>query len=263
VRSIEANAGLLLPFRRVRWTQALLGSFHASTDQYRCSTCGADSREDLVRRAVRGGWMLNASRQYGYSISTEEGWRAMVSTEITREALGADGDSGAALADVRGYVPVWPRHGVIAARLAGATTWGEQRVRRIYSAAGSGPQPLQFEFGSDAIGLLRGLDESDEQNFHAAVANLDYRFPLLRVQRGAGTLPIFLRTIHGALFADAGNAWRESFRWHDVRASTGGELSMDVVLGYVLPVTFTAGASWVFDGAGGHAAAFARIGRAF
>jgi hypothetical protein len=38
---------------------------------------------------------------------------------------------------------------------------------------------------------------------------------------------------------------------------------MDVVLGYVLPVTFTAGASWVFDGVDGHAAAFARIGRAF
>ena len=67
-----------------------------------------------VRRALRGGWLLNDSRSYGYSISREDGWTATVTTELTREALGADADGEAATVDVRGYLPVWPRHAVLA-----------------------------------------------------------------------------------------------------------------------------------------------------
>jgi hypothetical protein len=67
------------------------------------------------------------------------------------------------------------------------------------------------------------------------------------------------------VFADAGHAWDAGFRRGDVRCSVGGELSMDVVLGYVAPLTFTAGAAWRGgpDARERGAAAFARIGRAF
>ena len=37
-----------------------------------------------------------------------------MTTELTREALGADGDGEAVTLDVRGYLPVWPRHAVVA-----------------------------------------------------------------------------------------------------------------------------------------------------
>ena len=70
----------------------------------------------MARRAVRGGWLLDASRRYGYSISRESGWNAAVTTELTREALGADGNAEAWTLDFRGYLPVVPRHGVLAAR---------------------------------------------------------------------------------------------------------------------------------------------------
>ena len=95
--------------------------------------------------------------------------------------------------------------------------------------------------------------------------NLDYRLPLLRIERGAGTFPVFARTLHGALFADAGHVWDDSFDAHDARLAIGGELSLDAVLGYSLPLTFTAGASWRRDPSGHErgAAGFARIGVAF
>ena len=215
----------------------------------------------MTRGAVRGGWLVFAAQTYGYSISTEDGWSAAVTTELARESLGADGDAGAATIDIRGYLPVVPKHAVIAARVAGATTWDVGRVRRIFSAAGNGPQLLGFDFDSDAIGLLRGVEASDMLGRHAVVANFDYRVPLWRIERGSGTLPVFVRTIHGALFADAGHAWNETFRRRDVRVSLGGELSFDSVLGYVLPVTFTSGATWVSQHRG--FVAFGRIGRAF
>jgi WD40 repeat protein len=260
VRTLEANAGVLLPWRRVRWTQSVMGAFHSSSDEFTCTGC-PDRNDEVTHRAIRGGWLVDATRTYGYSISTEDGWSAAIATELAREALGSEGDAGAATLDLRGYLPVAPGHAVIAARVAGATTWDVGRVRRVFSAAGNGPQLLGFDFDSDAIGLLRGVESSDMLGRHAAVANLDYRFPLWRIERGSGTLPVFLRTIHAALFADAGHAWNERFRRQDVRVSLGGELSFDTVLGYVLPLTFTTGGSWVSRDRG--FVAFGRIGRAF
>jgi hypothetical protein len=261
VRTREGNAGVLFPVRRVRWSQSMLGAFHSSVDEFTCPACGADGEARVARRAVRGGWLVNASRSYGYSISREEGWNASVTTEVTREAFGADGNGEAATVDLRGYLPVVPRHGVIAARVAAAAAWGDPRVRRQFSASGSGPQTPGFDFGSDAVGLVRGLDEDDVVGRYAAVLNLDYRLPLARIDRGVGTWPAFARVVHGALFLDAGHAWDETFRRSDVRVAVGLELSLDTVVGHALPLTFTAGAAWVSHDRG--VVAFGRIGRAF
>jgi Tol biopolymer transport system component len=260
LRTREVNAGAILPFRRIRWSHALLAALHASTDDLSCDGCETPARA-IGRQSLRGGWTLNAARAYGYSISTEDGWRAAATMELTRGAFGAHGRGGAATLDVRGYVPMVPRHGVLAVRAAGATTWGDDEVRRVFSASGHGPQPGGFRFGSDAIGLIRGIADDEVIGVHAAAANLDYRFPLVRIDRGQGTLPIFARVLHGALFADAGNAWNGTFRRADVRYSLGGELSLDAVIGYALPLTFTAGAAWVSSDR--RVAVFGRIGRAF
>jgi hypothetical protein len=261
VRTTEGNVGVLFPVRRVRWSQSILGAFHSSIDQFTCTGCGSDGHVRVARRGVRGGWLMNDSRSYGYSISREDGWTATLTTELMREALGADGDGQAATFDVRGYVPVVPRHAVIAVRVAGAAAWGDTGARRDFSASGNGPQTLGFDFGTDAIGLLRGVAEDETAGTRAAVVNLDYRVPLMRIDRGAGTLPVFARVLHGAVFLDAGHAWVDSFRRRDVIVSVGAELSLDAVVGYVLPLTFTAGGAWVSQDRG--FVGFARIGRAF
>jgi hypothetical protein len=135
----------------------------------------------------------------------------------------------------------------------------------VFSASGNGPVTGGFGFGVDAIGLMRGFDEDAVVGTHAALLNADYRFPLWRVGRGWGTVPLFLRTLHGAVFFDGGHAWTDDVRWSEARASIGGELSVDTVVGFALPLTFTAGAAVRFDGASDRTsvAAFARIGRAF
>jgi outer membrane translocation and assembly module TamA len=97
------------------------------------------------------------------------------------------------------------------------------------------------------------------------VINVDYRVPLWRVGRGWGTVPVFLRTVHAAVFFDAGQAWSNTPRWGDTRTSLGVELSADTIVGFGLPLTFTAGAAVRFDGATERSrlVGFARIGRAF
>ena len=263
-RSTELNAGALLPLRRVRRVQSVFGAVHMSTDTVSCGACNQPIDARTARRALRAGYTLTTARSYGYSISREDGWAMTTSYEAIRRALGSDGDAGSVIADVRRYQHAGVAHGVIAARLSGATSWGDDRVRREFADGGDGPQPGTLDFDTDAIALVRGFDD-DRRGPHAVVANLDYRLPLWQIQRGIGTWPIFVRRLHGAVFADAGQAWRREFRSSEARVSFGIELSADTVLGYGLPVTLTAGAAWRHDGAVDRqsGAVFARVGRAF
>jgi hypothetical protein len=262
--SRELTAGVLLPARRVRWSMSSLAGLHVSRDDVECPSCQVP-RQTSTRGALRAGWRFSNARAFGYSISAEEGASVQLTAEVARRALGSDGDANAVTADARGYLRVFPRHGVLAARIAGASAWGDDRVRRAFSAGGSGPQLAGFDFGVGAIGLLRGLEESDLVGDRAAVLNVDYRVPLAWIERGAGTLPFLLRSVHAAVFFDAGHAWDDRFRARDLRRSVGAELSLDVVLGYALPVTVATGAAWRHGGSDdrGGVAAFVRVGRAF
>jgi hypothetical protein len=67
--------------------------------------------------------------------------------------------------------------------------------------------------------------------------------------------------IHGAAFADIAHAWDADFDASDAIVSIGAELSLDAVVGFRLPLTFTGGAAWVSQGRG--VSVFGRIGRAF
>jgi len=257
--------GAAFPVRRVRWTSTAMAALFTSRDAFECVTCDDLLESTRTRGALRLGWHFSNARSYGYSISREEGFSLAVMSEQTRRALGADANAGTLAADARHYIRAFPRHGVIAARVAAAASWGDEPLRRVFSAGGSGPQPGGFPFDAGAIGLLRGFEESDLVGNHAAVVNLDYRFPISWVQRGLGTLPLFLRSLHGAIFADAGHAWDGTFRAADARRSFGGELSFDTVIGYSFALTMTTGVAWRPAGSDdrGDLVAFGRIGRAF
>jgi hypothetical protein len=265
VRTKETNTGVVFPVRRVRWTQAALVAFSGSSDAFDCPSCEPAFGAVAKRRALRLGWSFANAKSYGYSIGNETGTSLRATSELTRRGLGAGGDALALTLDARAYLPAFPRHGVVAVRAAAAGSSGDRHVRRLFSASGAGPPPAGFNFGTDAVGLLRGFAGDAITGGRAVVGNLDYRVPLASIQRGVGTLPFFLRTAHAAVFADGGHAWTDDFRWSDLRTAFGGELSLDTVVGYVVPLTFTAGGAWRTDPVTGQRgfAAFGRVGRAF
>ena len=265
IETREVNAGALFTVTRVRWSQSFLAAIDVSRDTFACGPCAMPPQPDVTRGAIRSGWVLENAKAYGYSISRESGAALRLTARLAPEALGSDAPNSAMTVDARAYHPLGPRHAVVAARAAGAVSWGDKDARRVFSASGSGPASGPFDFGRSAVGLLRGFESDSVVGGRVAVGNLDYRFPLLRVQRGAGTIPVFIRTIHAAIFADAANAWDEEFRRADVRVATGAELSFDTVVGFGLPLTFTTGAAWRRDPSGRQdgAAVFGRIGRAF
>ncbi len=256
-RETSVDAGLVLPFRTVRRRQWLYAAVHGTREE---NPGGA-----FERRALRGAYQLGTARRYGYSISPQDGFTIGTTAEITRRALGSDANAVTATADLRAYPRVGGRHRVLAIRAAVAGSWGDRGGRRPLGAGGTAAPASTIAFGRDAIGLARGFATDDFVGYRAAVFNIDYRAPMWAVERGIGRLPLFVRQVHAAAFADAAHAWTRAFRAADVRASVGIELSSDVVLGHYLPLTITGGVavrrdpSHVQSGA----TAFWRIGYAF
>lgn len=61
--------------------------------------------------------------------------------------------------------------------------------------------------GSPLFFPVRGYERAARYGRLAWSASLEYRFPLLLVNRGLGAWPIHLDRVFGSVYADAGNAW--------------------------------------------------------
>jgi len=244
-REQTLDVGAWRPFRRVRWAQTALAAYHVE----RLTTDTPAMSDARTRAGVRAAWTFTSARRYGYSISQEDGVTMAVTGELIRPGFGADARSDALTADVRAYLPLGAPHAVLAARAALAASTGDDDVQRRFRLGGSDGNPSAGAFGSDAISLLRGFQDDVFVGDRVALVNVEARVPLLSVQRGWGTWPLFVRTIHAAAFTDIGHAWDGTPRWADRKIGYGVELSADVVAGFGLPLTWTAGIGWARDGA--------------
>lgn len=256
------QAGVQLPLRRMRHSQAAQLSIVHAVDERRLP----GGNRERNRSGARVSWRFSSAQRPGYAISPERGITLGLAGEFVTPGFGASGTGQTLTVDGRVYAAGIGRNHVLAVRVASGTTWGDDQVRRLFVLGGSDTNAVAGTLDSDGMSLLRGFGTAAFDGTHVAVLNVDYRFPLARPQRGIGAWPFLLHTIHASAFFDAGHAWFRTFATRDVKTSVGAEISADVVLGYVLPVTVTAGAAHGRDGSGAMASgvrAYARIGYAF
>jgi hypothetical protein len=262
LREHQIEAGVLLPVRHVRSTYRAVAAVLRSSDELTFP----DRTSSLGRTAVRAGLAAGTAQTYGYSISPESGVNAGATAEWTRRIAASSGSASTWTGDVRAYVPALRRHHVIAIRGAAGASFGEPALSRTFRLGGSAAAFDVLDFGRDALSLLRVFPSDAFAGRRVALVNADYRWPIARPQRGVRTWPVFVHTIHAAAFVDAGHVWSAAFRAGDIKTSAGGELSFDLIVGYGLRVTLTAGGGWARDGARrarDGAAGYVRIGRAF
>lgn len=184
--------------------------------------------------------------------------------ELARRALGSRAQATTATLDVRGYLPGMGPHHVVALRAAGGRSQGADLARQLFSLGAVGASPSVIDFGSSALGLMRGGVPGITTGDQLIVGNVEYRLPLAILERGRGTWPLLIRTLHSAVFADVAQlrgASRVGAAW---TRAVGGELSLDAVAGYGLPFVATVGVAWGGDsGRPAGTQVYARIGRAF
>ena len=262
LRERQLEGGVQFPIVHVRRRSVGQFSIIRATDDY--TLAGREVSRD--RTAARVAEAFTSAHRYAASISQESGVAAGFTAEFTRHELGADADATRLTGDVRAYVPAFGPHHVIALRAVGATITGDLSVGRTFLMGGSARDTGLIDFSTAPTTLMRGFPGDTFGGSHAALVNVEYRVPLARPQRGLGTWPLFLRTIHAAAFTDVGHVWTTGFHASDVKSSFGAELSVDAVEGYFLPITATVGAARGHDGSGtvpDHTTLYVRLGHAF
>jgi hypothetical protein len=179
---------------------------------------------------VSGGWRYAWSQPTPYSVSPEDGRVLNVVGSVYLPQLGTfvrDPASGAVApttlaqltGELREYVvnPLVPNH-VLAGRMAGGWTFGASEFLGNYVLGGS-IGDAGYAVTPDEFRMVRGYDYGADVGDLYWLFGLEYRFPLLRVERGWGTAPVYARTLSASLFFDAANAFADPSRSTGVPAT--------------------------------------------
>ncbi len=251
-----ADAGATFTFTRLARVTALRLGWSGTRYDTLAGEPGPDPR---LPYPFRDGFLSDLSLRLSYSdarrfvrsISPEEGRSASLSLRYAGPGTGSDYDLARARGSVEQYlrVPGLART-VLALRLSGGLARGTLGGSAPFELGGvSQPDVLSIALGA-ALGLtgsppdaLRGYAVGSFEGTGYVLANGELRFPLGNPRLGHGTWPLFLRRVHGALFADLGETFDRPgepilagnrLSGEALRLGVGAELRLELVLGYFL-----------------------------
>ena len=252
-RATGGSVSARFPFSQVERSQALSLSYElfglsVVSDPYRAGT-------DSGRLAAATlGYSYSDAFRFVRSVSAEEGQRFSVSLRLSDPALGSSYSFWQLSTSVSRYLLLpWSSHGTpwhhaLAVRGSFGISRGDLSNRHLYFLGGfqQGNTLTSILNPSSApVRVLRGFVNDAFSGNVYALGTAEYRFPIWDVEAGAWTLPLYLRRLHGAVFADVGDAFdatdarrRVPFQLH---AGAGAELRAEVVLGWILPTDLRLG----------------------
>jgi hypothetical protein len=188
---------------------------------------------------VNLGWAYSNASGTWYGIGPERGWSSSLAVDLANQATASDSTLVALMGRARAYVPMpWLDHHVWALAISGGASAGSFPRRGLYYVGGFTSQDVVGTFVSSVrqgAFVLRGYEPSAFRGTEYTLFNTEYRFPLVNVDRGVSTLPVFVRFLSGTLFADYGGAFdrvdaeRPLDSYH---LGLGGELRIDWVLAF-------------------------------
>lgn len=191
------------------------------------------------------GWKYSKGQSYSRSISPEAARSLALGAEVTPFFFGSYkfDDAGAAIpftqaqatVEWREYVtnPLLPNQ-VFAWKVSGGGTLGDKFKYGSYRLGGS-----FSEYGITVVPsewrMLRGYYAASDSGEWYWLGSLEARFPIWNIDRGVGTIPLFLRYLSGAVFVDSGNAFddfSDPSALGQVLLGTGAELQLYALAGY-------------------------------
>jgi WD40 repeat protein len=252
-REITGVATFTRPrFRSFTWLSVganLRDRFREWSDP-RLGTAIIDPPADVGAVATLG---TSTARAYDFSVSTQDGVLAAATVEGRRFLRPLAGET-----QRRGYLRLagraqayrsfaawgFARH-VLALRGVGGADFGSRTP--FFTAGGvtgdaiAPPLSTGVGLGETRDLFVRGWAAGSQFGDRALAGTAEWRFPLLRVERGLGMVPVFANRFWGTAFVDAGTAWCAEqcdpdfailFRRPDPLVSVGAELGGDFLFGF-------------------------------
>ena len=198
--------------------------------------------------AVTAGWSRGGGDAYALSISPEKARALGAGIEYTPSWLGSwtydeenqpiAFDQVQLTGEWREYRPApWAANHVFALKLSGGFSlgstfrYGSFRLGGSFSENGITVIPQEWR-------SLRGYYTSTRSGETFWLASGEYRFPIWYVERGVGTIPLFVRHVSGALVVDSGNAWEDpdDAGFENSLVGLGAELRASAIAFYGLPL---------------------------
>ncbi len=187
-------------------------------------------------------------RGYLYNVGPTEGMEASAGVRIDDPILGASARALTVGWFWRSYYKLpWGETPAIALRYTGAVRVSDLSRGGGYGVGGMPTQDVVQAVidstRSSSTGYLRGYPIRIQSGNTFHLANVEYRHQLATIERGASTLPFYLRRLHGAILVDAGTAYDGDFDVTALKPSIGGALRCEALFGYFVPGTFEIGVS--------------------
>jgi hypothetical protein len=189
--------------------------------------------------SCRVDYLFNNAKKYGYSISLEDGRSIELGYAQLDKKIGSDFNLKKYSIDWHEYIDLPFQHHVLLLRGYAGKSSGDVIPQRAFQLGGvGGDMTISVD---DTNVYLRGYPANKYRGQNAGLATMEYRFPVKNIEWGGGNTPFFFKRVHGAVFAEAGNAWDKVFNRKDLKRSVGAEASLDMTLSYFLPVTVRLG----------------------
>jgi hypothetical protein len=191
------------------------------------------------------GWSWANVQRFVWSVSNEIGFALFFGVDVARPELAGQYTVYAANYNAFGYFPV-PilKHHVLALHANGGVTGGDYGRRGGFALGGFADTPLPDALRNLLIQpgvALRGYKPGARFGDAFQLFNAEYRFPILDLDRGVQTLPLFVNRIYGNLFADYGDASFEHLDLLAMKFGFGAEVLLDLVVGYFQGLTLRTG----------------------
>jgi len=250
-RSRAIDASVIIPLLRLGKQQALTLGFRrkevsALTPLPPWTGYSGPVPAGGVLASGRATYQFNNAKRYDFSISPENGRTVELGYEQLDKRLGSDFTVSKYIVDWHEYLHFpWPHHVLLARGFAG-TSSGDVVPQRAFQLGGDNPGDVIIPLDQDAV-FLRGYPANEFRGRKAALASLEYRFPIQNMETGIGNGPLFFRRFHGAVFAETGNAWDEGLQGRDFKSAVGAEARLDLYLAYYLPLTLRLGVAHGLD----------------
>ena len=192
-------------------------------------------------------YKFDNSKKYNFSVSREHGRVFELGYERSDKIFGSYFKFNKYTVDWHEYISMPWKHQILKSRIFAGASDGDFISQGAFQLGGDIPGEVTSSVEEQAVNL-RGYSANAFYGKKTALLSLEYRFPIKIYEKGHELNPVYFRKLHGAVFAEAGNAWNgSSFHSSDLKRSAGIEISYDLSIAYLFPVTVRLGFANGFD----------------